>query len=285
MAAGIYIHIPFCVRKCLYCDFVSRTGSKEDMQRYHRALINEIELTVVKETVDSIFFGGGTPSVYPVEYIEEIIDKLKCRCDVRENSEITIECNPGTLNMDKLYRYRQAGINRISIGLQSCNNEELKKLGRIHTYEEFEHSFIMARDAGFNNINIDIMSAIPDQTIASYKETLHKVVSLRPQHISAYSLIIEEGTPFFSEYGKGSKNENKLPDEDTDREMYHLTKAYLKENGYERYEISNYARSEKECKHNIKYWNRDNYYGFGVSAASLVDNVRYTNISDIINYV
>jgi oxygen-independent coproporphyrinogen-3 oxidase len=187
--------------------------------------------------------------------------------------------------MDKLYRYRQAGINRISIGLQSCNNEELKKLGRIHTYEEFEHSFIMARDAGFNNINIDIMSAIPDQTIASYKETLHKVVSLRPQHISAYSLIIEEGTPFFSEYGKGSKNENKLPDEDTDREMYHLTKAYLKENGYERYEISNYARSEKECKHNIKYWNRDNYYGFGVSAASLVDNVRYTNISDIINYV
>lgn len=301
MAAGIYIHIPFCVRKCLYCDFVSGVGSKEKMESYQNALLKEIESTVINETVDSVFFGGGTPSVYPVEYIEEIMTLLYKNFNIIENSmigsipgranavnnlaEITIECNPGTLDTDKLYRYKKAGINRLSIGLQSSSDDELKILGRIHTYEEFEHSFIMAREAGFTNINIDIMSAIPNQSLSSYKNTLKKVINLNPEHISAYSLIIEEGTDFYSKYGEGKKGESELPDEDTDREMYHFTKEFLRENGYERYEISNYAKEGKECRHNLKYWSRDNYYGFGISASSFKDNVRYTNINDIDKYI
>lgn len=301
MAAGIYIHIPFCVRKCLYCDFVSGVGSKEKMESYQNALLKEIESTVINETVDSVFFGGGTPSVYPVEYIEEIMTLLYKNFNIIGNSmignipdrvnavnnlaEITIECNPGTLDTDKLYRYKKAGINRLSIGLQSASDDELKILGRIHTYKEFEHSFIMAREAGFANINIDIMSAIPNQSLSSYKNTLKKVINLNPEHISAYSLIIEEGTDFYSKYGEGKKGESELPDEDTDREMYHFTKEFLRENGYERYEISNYAKEGKECRHNLKYWSRDNYYGFGISASSLKDNVRYTNINDIDKYI
>lgn len=296
MAAGIYIHIPFCVRKCLYCDFVSDIGNKENMEKYQNALLTEIESTVIKETVDSVFFGGGTPSVYPVEYIEEIMKLLNRnfniinsspnRTDLIKNpTEITIECNPGTLDINKLYRYKKAGINRLSIGLQSAVNDELRILGRIHTYEEFEQSFNMARSAGFTNINVDIMSAIPNQSLDSYKRTLEKVVSLRPEHISAYSLIIEEGTAFYNMYGEGREEENELPDEDTDREMYHFTKEFLRENGYERYEISNYAKKGKACRHNLKYWSRDNYYGFGISASSLTDNVRYTNVSDINSYV
>lgn len=296
MEAGIYIHIPFCVRKCLYCDFVSDIGNKENMEKYQNALLTEIESTVIKETVDSVFFGGGTPSVYPVEYIEEIMKLLNRnfniinsspnRTDLIKNpTEITIECNPGTLDINKLYRYKKAGINRLSIGLQSAVNDELRILGRIHTYEEFEQSFNMARSAGFTNINVDIMSAIPNQSLDSYKRTLEKVVSLRPEHISAYSLIIEERTAFYNMYGEGREEENELPDEDTDREMYHFTKEFLRENGYERYEISNYAKKGKECRHNLKYWSRDNYYGFGISASSLTDNVRYTNVSDINSYV
>lgn len=286
MEAGIYIHIPFCVRKCLYCDFVSGIGSMESMQRYQNALINEIESTVISDAVDTVFFGGGTPSVYPVEYIEEIMRLLYKKFNMVKNvCEITIECNPGTLDMNKLERYKKAGINRLSLGLQSADNDELKTLGRIHTYEEFEQSFIMARKAGFMNINIDIMSAIPKQSMTSYKNTLNKVLSLKPEHISAYSLIVEEGTAFYNKYGKGKEGEADLPDEDTDREMYHLTKSFLKENGYERYEISNYAKEGMECRHNLKYWSRNNYYGFGLSAASLSENVRYTNVSDMNKYI
>ena len=286
MEAGIYIHIPFCVRKCLYCDFVSGIGSMESMQRYQNALISEIESTVISDTVDSVFFGGGTPSVYPVEYIEEIMKLLYKKFNMVKNvCEITIECNPGTLDINKLERYKKAGINRLSMGLQSADNGELKTLGRIHTYEEFEQSFIMARKTGFTNINIDIMSAIPKQSMTSYKNTLNKVVSLKPEHISAYSLIIEEGTAFYNRYGKGKEGEADLPDEDTDREMYHFTKSFLKENGYARYEISNYAKEGMECRHNLKYWSRNNYYGFGLSASSLSENVRYTNVSDMNKYI
>lgn len=301
MAAGIYIHIPFCVQKCLYCDFVSGCGTKDEMKLYQKALLNEIESTVIPETVDSVFFGGGTPSVYPVEYIDEILELLKQKgvydefdsesvrsasasdiaCNIKKTDiEITMEVNPGTINRDKLEYYRGIGINRLSIGLQSANDIELKILGRIHDYEQFLESYQNAREAGFANINIDLMSAIPKQTISSYQDTLLKVLALKPEHISAYSLIVEEGTPFYEKYRNGGSNECDLPDEDSEREMYYLTKKELERHGYYRYEISNYAKAGYECKHNMKYWSRDNYYGFGAAASSLVDNIRYTNVKN-----
>ena len=286
MSAGIYIHIPFCKQKCLYCDFVSAKGCDRDMELYEEALLKEIESTEIDEPVDSVFLGGGTPSVYKVEYIEEILKIILKKYNIdRDKAEITTEVNPGTVDYDKLKRYRAAGINRISIGLQSADNEELKLLGRIHTYEKFVETYTEARRAGFNNINIDLISAIPYQTVNSFMETLKKVVKLNPEHISAYSLIIEEGTPFYNKYGENGEFSDAIPSEETDREMYHMTKAFLKENGYERYEISNYAKKGYECKHNIKYWSRDNYYGFGVAAASLVNDLRYSNISDIDKYI
>lgn len=286
MSAGIYIHIPFCKQKCLYCDFVSAKGCDRDMELYEEALLKEIESTEIDEPVDSVFFGGGTPSVYKVEYIEEILKIIFRKYNIdKDIAEITIEVNPGTVDYDKLKRYRAAGINRISIGLQSADNEELKLLGRIHTYEKFVETYTEARRAGFNNINIDLMSAIPYQTVNSFMETLKKVVKLNPEHISAYSLIIEEGTPFYNKYGENGEFSDAIPSEETDREMYHMTKTFLKENGYERYEISNYSKKGYECKHNIKYWSRDNYYGFGVAAASLVNNLRYSNISDRDKYI
>lgn len=286
MSAGIYIHIPFCKQKCLYCDFISAKGCDRDMELYEEALLKEIESTEIDEPVDSVFFGGGTPSVYKVEYIEEILKIILRKYNIdKDIAEITIEVNPGTVDYDKLKRYRAAGINRISIGLQSADNEELKLLGRIHTYEKFVETYTEARRAGFNNINIDLMSAIPYQTVNSFMETLKKVVKLNPEHISAYSLIIEEGTPFYNKYGENGEFSDAIPSEETDREMYHMTKTFLKENGYERYEISNYSKKGYECKHNIKYWSRDNYYGFGVAAASLVNNLRYSNISDRDKYI
>ncbi|MBQ3546328.1 MAG: oxygen-independent coproporphyrinogen III oxidase [Lachnospiraceae bacterium] len=285
MKAGIYIHIPFCKQKCLYCDFVSNCGSDEDMRGYQKALLNEIESTVINETVDSVFFGGGTPSIYPKEYIGEIMDLLKKKNVLSPDLECTIEANPGTLNYEKLCYYKSVGINRISIGLQSANDEELKVLGRIHTYDKFIESYELAKKAGFDNINIDLMSAIPLQTFESYKETLKKVVGLNPTHISAYSLIIEEGTPFYDKYYGDDEFEKLLPDEDTERKMYHYTKEFLLKKGYSRYEISNYSKVGYECKHNLKYWSRINYYGFGVAAASLVNNVRYLNTDNRKDYV
>lgn len=286
MAAGIYIHIPFCVQKCLYCDFVSGRGTDDEMKRYQNALLNEIESTAIEENVDSVFFGGGTPSIYPAEFIRDILTLLRKKGVCSEGkTEITIEANPGTVSLDKLRRYRETGINRLSIGLQSADNEELKELGRIHDYEEFLKSYHYAREAGFSNINIDIMSGIPKQSISSYRNTLLKVLSLYPEHISAYSLIIEEDTPFYEKYREGGCNESDLPDEDTEREMYYLTKHELEKCGYNRYEISNYARDGYECIHNLKYWNRDNYYGFGAAASSLVNGTRYTNIRDRNGYM
>lgn len=285
MSAGIYIHLPFCIRKCKYCDFLSGSYSSENIIKYHEALVNEIKNTNIDEPYDTIFIGGGTPSIYPTELLKEIIVLFS----VKDNMEVTIECNPGTVDLEKLSAYNQMGINRISFGLQSGNNKELKILGRIHTYEEFLESYNNARAAGFKNINIDLMSAIPTQTLESYKETLEKVISLKPEHISSYSLIIEEGTEFFDKYSHGGEYENLLPDEDTEREMYYETKRLLNKAGYKRYEISNYAKREKEnyyiSRHNEKYWLRENYYGFGLGAASLVNNVRYSNTTDFRKYI
>lgn len=284
MSAGIYIHIPFCVRKCLYCDFISSCGNEKDMEKYQKALINELNMTQMCGQADSVFFGGGTPSVYPSLYISEIIELLNRKKVLKENAEITIEVNPGTVTLSKLKTYMALGINRLSIGLQSADDDELKRLGRIHDYHDFLETFDHARNAGFQNINIDLMSAIPGQTILSYEHTLGKIVSLNPEHISAYSLIIEEGTPFYEMYGRNDEM-NLLPSEEEEREMYYMTKQYLAENGYVRYEISNYAKHGYECRHNLKYWSREDYYGFGIAAASLVGNERYTNTSDRAFYI
>ncbi len=281
----IYIHIPFCVRKCNYCDFLSGPATKEMQDAYMEALCCELKERS-KEceayTISSVFIGGGTPSVVDVCWIEQVMDILHSVYHLEKDAEISIEMNPGTANLEYLRRYRKSGMNRLSIGLQSSNAEELKALGRIHTYEQFLTCFKQAREVGFTNINVDIMSALPKQSYASYQDTLQKVVGLAPEHISAYSLIIEEGTPFYECFEKG---ELMLPEEDVERKMYEYTGEYLQEHGYERYEISNYAQNGKECRHNVGYWIRDNYLGFGIGAASLVQNTRFRNSTDMRKYI
>lgn len=286
MTAGIYLHIPFCVKKCLYCDFISGTNSKETIENYINSMVNEIESTDIKQDVDSVFIGGGTPSSIPPEYIAKVVDCLRIKLGNRflKDSEITIETNPKTISENALKIYHDAGINRISMGLQSCIDSELKSLGRIHTFKDFLDSYNIATRY-FDNINIDLISGIPHQTMDSFKESLKKVGDLNPNHISVYSLIIEEGTPFYEMYGPKGKFKDSLPNEDIDREMYHFTKEYLSTLGYNRYEISNYAKENKESRHNLKYWKGNNYYGFGIAAASLVDNTRYKNTDNLKEYI
>ena len=282
--AEIYVHIPFCVKKCDYCDFVSFACDRDTQEAYFKALSNQIDS--VKETVGntpivSCFFGGGTPTVPDKRLLIGLLCKLKQTFNFVPDAEITMEANPNSATFDKLRAYREAGINRLSIGLQSANNTELKCLSRLHTYEEFLETYRDARLAGFDNINVDIMSALPGQTLESYRETLKRVCELNPEHISAYSLIIEEGTPFFDRYADGKG----LPDEDTEREMYYLTKRFFHEYGYERYEISNYSKAGLECRHNLGYWRRVPYYGFGIAAASFYDGKRYQTHSDLKRFI
>lgn len=286
---SIYIHIPFCIRKCLYCDFLSFPADEIKRERYVDALLKEIDTESEKYkqfTADTIFFGGGTPSLLDGTQINSIMDKLRVSFSLAENAEITMEVNPGTASGKQLEAYRKAGINRLSIGTQSVCNEELELLGRIHTAEEFFDIYSKARAAGFSNINVDIMSALPGQTVERYKNTLTEVLKLEPEHISAYSLIIEEDTPFYKFYGTAAdQHMPKLPSEEEDRIMYEYTEKFLLQNGYHRYEISNYSRPGKECRHNMAYWKRYAYAGFGIGASSMVDNVRWKNISDIDEYI
>ena len=286
---GIYLHIPFCVRKCDYCDFLSAPADKKTMESYIKALMREIELNrdrMARYTVDTVFIGGGTPSILDGKYICDVIRVLKSNCRMAENAEITIECNPGTVTEEKLRCYGDAGINRLSFGLQSANDSELKSIGRIHTYEEFLVSYGLAKQCGFDNINVDLMSALPRQSESSYKQTLEKIISLDPKHISAYSLIVEKGTKLYRRVENAkAKGENILPDEDAERKMYYMTKIMLEKAGYGRYEISNYSKFGFECKHNIGYWKRKEYLGFGIGAASLYKEKRYSNISDINLYI
>lgn len=279
---SIYIHIPFCKSKCLYCDFLSYGGREAYIEPYINALIDEIRSFKCEKNVKSIYIGGGTPSIIDQKYIQNIMGELYACFKIKDDAEITIEANPGTVDFEKLSVYRKAGINRISFGLQSCNNDLLKKIGRIHTFEEFEHSFKSARKAGFENINCDIMFSLPGQTPEDYFDTIKGVTDLKPEHISAYSLIIEEGTPFYDMYNNG---QFKMPDEDADRYMYHRGTDLLEEKGYFRYEISNYAKSGRQCQHNIVYWRRDEYKGFGLGAASLVDEVRLKNTESLSDYI
>lgn len=290
----LYVHIPFCVRKCEYCDFLSAPAGADTQQEYVRNLLLEIEQKGVRCTdyeVITIFFGGGTPSILKAGWIADILDAIHRNFKVRKDAEITIECNPGTLTFEKLSIYKSAGINRISVGLQSASDAELRELGRIHTYEDFLRSYDLIRKKGFSNVNIDLMAALPGQTLKSYEQTLRRVLTLKPEHISAYSLIIEEGTPFYEKYEadellreKGEKPQM-LPSEETERLMYERTKKLLLAHGYERYEISNYARRGYACRHNIGYWRRENYLGFGLGSASLLENERFHNTTDLTDYL
>lgn len=283
----IYIHIPFCKRKCLYCDFLSFAGRESMIHSYLDALLTEIEgkSAGYKDcSVSTVFIGGGTPSILDSWDIKKIINSLKNNYNISDDCEITIEVNPGTVDKEKLEGFFGAGINRLSIGLQSASDAELKSLGRIHSLEDFVKTYNNAREAGFSNINVDVISALPNQSLSSYQKTLEFLMNLKPQpeHVSAYSLIIEEGTCFYDMYERG---ELLLPDEDEERRMYSFTKEFLEENGYHRYEISNYAKNGFNCKHNEGYWRRENYLGFGIGAASLIENVRFKNIDDLEEYI
>lgn len=282
-ALEIYVHIPFCVKKCDYCDFLSGPATRERQQEYVNALLAEIEAQQPpSDQVVSVFIGGGTPSAIDAEWIGAILDKLKEKFTFSPEAEITMEANPGTLTQKKLSIYKAHGINRISLGLQSTLDDELKTLGRIHTFQEFLDSYRMVREAGFINVNVDLMSAIPNQTYEKWEHNLRTVAELKPEHISAYSLIIEEETPFYQRF---YDEELELPDEDTEYQMYEDTAKILSEYGYEQYEISNYAKQGFACRHNIGYWKRTNYLGFGLGAASLYGNLRYSNTDCMEEYL
>lgn len=338
--AGIYIHIPFCIRKCRYCDFFSVTAGSGEKKAYVKQLCREISLFPRAEDyqIQSIFIGGGTPSAISAEGIVDILNEIKGKFDISETAEVTIEANPGTLKEEKLLIYRENGINRLSLGLQSCNNEELRRLGRIHTYEEFLESYRLVRETGFQNVNVDLMSGLPGQKLADWEDTLQKIIALAPEHISAYGLILEEGTPLYDAYEQKSGNGRlsqdacreksagtveaaepsepvaalesvkfpfssdvydrrmmetdtaleairyPLPSEEEERRMYYRTGELLKDAGYERYEISNYAKKGYECRHNYAYWTRQDYLGFGAGAASLMGHIRIQNPCELEAY-
>lgn len=292
---SIYIHIPFCVKKCQYCDFLSAPADSRAQEVYLCALKQEIREQAARYReyeVQTVFIGGGTPTAVPCENLCEVLKTVFSFYRMNPHAEISMEANPGTVTKEALLSYRKAGINRISIGLQSADDVELKLLGRIHTYRDFQQTYRWAQEAGFTNINLDIMSALPGQSVENYKKTLETVLSLKPQHISAYSLIVEEGTPFYEKYGQESEKlqatgekQPDLPSEEEEREMYALTEKLLAAAGYHRYEISNYALPGRECRHNLVYWKRGNYVGFGLGAASMVENVRFENIREMQEYL
>ena len=302
----LYVHIPFCVKKCAYCDFLSAPADVQERTLYVDALTKEIRAEKEEYRnykVSTVFLGGGTPSVLGEGEIAEIFRALYESFDISDSAEITMEVNPGTVTEGKAAVWKKCGVNRLSIGLQSVNDDELRMLGRIHTYREFLNTWETVRGAGFRNVNIDLISAIPGQTLESWCRTLRTAAELEPEHISAYSLIIEEGTPFYERYGEEAgcnfETENDkareadgcqtvlppLPDEDTEREIYKATEEILAGYGYHRYEISNYAKDGYECRHNLGYWERKEYLGLGLGASSLIDECRFHNTEDMKKYL
>ena len=290
----LYIHIPFCVKKCDYCDFLSGTYDADIRKAYTEALCREIKWNGIRlgdKLVTSIYIGGGTPSWLEVEYMANIMDAVHKYFHVDPQAEVTIEVNPGTVSSEHFNVYRSVGINRISIGLQSANDDELKLLGRIHTYDRFLHTYEFARVAGFDDVSVDIMTGLPGQTPAKLLHTIHQVVRLQPEHISAYSLIIEKGTPFYDRYKFDAVKQHAgmeteaLPNEDQEYELYKTTQMELARHGYEQYEISNYAKKGHVCQHNIGYWKRVPYLGMGIGAASLMNETRFSNERDIHDYI
>lgn len=283
---SLYIHIPFCVRKCGYCDFLSASADEKARDRYVQALLMEIERYRGTETADrkikTLYIGGGTPSILSVDQLDCIMQKIKYTFNFCDDIEASMEMNPGTASKEKCRALYQMGINRLSIGLQSTNDMEMKTLGRIHSYEDFINTYTWCREAGFQNINVDLMAALPYQTVESYTTGLRKIIRLAPEHISAYSLILEEGTPFYQKYNSGCYP---LPDEEQERLMYRETEQILAQAGYERYEISNYAKKGYACRHNLVYWQGGDYLGLGLGSSSYMDGVRFHNTTDFNTYV
>ncbi len=278
---ALYIHIPFCKQKCFYCDFPSYARKDDLMSDYIEALLIELKEKIKGYKVRSLFIGGGTPSYLNEENLRELMKVIK-NINFVENAEKTIECNPGTVSEEKFNIMKGGGINRLSFGLQTTKNNLLKGIGRIHTFEAFKDNYKLARSVGFNNINIDMMFGLPNQSVKDWTESLEEVAKLNPEHISAYSLIIEEGTPFYKLY---NEDKLKLPSEEEEREMYKKCKDILIENGYHQYEISNYAKEGKECLHNEVYWMCDEYIGVGASSSSYIDGKRIKNIDDLREYI
>lgn len=290
----LYLHIPFCERKCAYCDFLSAPADLPVRISYIKKLQEEIAYYGAQYgeyQVSSIFFGGGTPTILEGYQLAAILETVKEHFNITTDAEITVECNPGTLTAGKAEKLVQAGFNRLSMGLQSADDRELHLLGRIHNFAQFLESYDLARKAGFRNINVDLMSALPGQTLKSWQDTLQKVTALRTEHISAYSLIIEEGTPFYERFAEDERIREEgghprlLPEEDVERQMYELTETFLHTKGYERYEISNYAKPGYECRHNCGYWTRKDYLGLGLGASSLVEHQRFQNTSELKTYL
>lgn len=279
---GLYIHFPFCSSKCAYCDFYSVTGY-ENINKYIDAVMLQCEdysSAAEGYAIDSVFFGGGTPTIVPDKLMLELIDSIYENFNVTMDAEFTIEANPATVSLATLKRYKKMGVNRLSFGVQSACNSELKSLSRIHTFEEAENSFNLARKAGFDNINLDVMYGIPDQTMESFRNTLERIVSLNPEHISLYNLKIEDATPFAA-----IRDTLVLPDEDVEFQMYEYAVKYLAQNGYIQYEISNFAKRGKECRHNLKYWTCMEYLGLGCAAHSYFMNTRFSFIRDIDTFI
>jgi oxygen-independent coproporphyrinogen-3 oxidase len=290
----LYVHTPFCVKKCGYCDFLSFPADERTQLAYVKALIREMDYygpRMEGYEVSTIFVGGGTPSWLSEISMQDIFEAIHKNFSVNPDAEVTIECNPGTLTARKLLVYKGCGINRLSIGLQSTDNEELQTLGRIHTYEQFLKTYEMARMSGYRNISIDLMSGLPRQTTEGFVKGLKKVISLKPEHLSVYSLMIEKGTPFYNEYKFDAVKQEAgmptevLPSEDEVYRMYKETQLRLQQAGYRQYEISNFSHPGKECLHNVGYWTRENYLGLGLGAASMVDNVRYSNGRSLYDYM
>ena len=290
---GLYIHIPFCKQKCSYCDFCSYANKESFIKRYIQCILKEIIEVGNNNKIDfengkddlflvkTIYIGGGTPSLIDSKYIVQIIEDIKLNFEIDEKAEITIEVNPGTVTLEKLEDYKRAGINRLSIGLQSTHEHLLKEIGRIHTYLDFLDTFRFAREAGFENINVDLMIGLPNQTLEEVKDSIEEIVSMEPEHISVYSLILEENTPLFKKVEEGLE----LPNEDLERKMYWAVKQTLEQNNYIHYEISNFAKKGYESKHNLDCWNQKEYIGFGIAAHSYTNGIRYSNIENIEQYI
>lgn len=282
---ALYIHFPFCKQKCYYCDFKSFANKEMYVDSYINALCKEIEKYNYlndEYKVASIYLGGGTPSYIDSKNIVKVLNIVRENYSINKNAEITIEINPGTVDKENLQSYYDAGINRVSFGLQSTNNEMLKRIGRIHNYNEFIQNYKLAREIGFNNISVDLIFGLPEQSMKIWNETIEDIINLKPEHISAYSLKVEEGTPF---YAMQSKGDLELPSEEVEREMYYRLKDILKKNGYEQYEISNFAKKGYESKHNIAYWQRQDYLGVGSNSASCIENKRFSNEENIEKYI
>lgn len=290
---GLYIHIPFCKQKCSYCDFCSYANKESFIKRYIQCVLKEIIEVGNNNKIDfengkddlflvkTMYIGGGTPSLIDSKYIVQIIEDIKLNFKIDEKAEITIEVNPGTVTLEKLEDYKRTGINRLSIGLQSTQEHLLKEIGRIHTYLDFLDTFRFAREAGFENINVDLMIGLPNQTLEEVKDSIEEIVSMEPEHISVYSLILEENTPLFKKVEEGLE----LPNEDLERKMYWAVKQTLEQNNYIHYEISNFAKKGYESKHNLDCWNQKEYIGFGIAAHSYTNGIRYSNIENIEQYI